>query len=417
MAALTAGRRYNHAACGASRLVCRSWARAWGPAQLTALRVNGEADQMPAEWAERVPNLEFLDCSGWRYSYSLSDVRHLVPPLQTLTGITSLDLSLCEAVTDRVLATLTSLTGLTDLNLSQCSPLPDYGLTALRGLTRLTRLNLMQYGIDFDEWRDDRLLTFLPCLTNLTDLQLSACGGVTEEGLMALQPLKYLAVLDLSNCLVEDDWLTALRPLKQLGTLNLAACPRITGRGLHALQSVRTLDLSESGVLEDGLSELQSMTGLTCLHLSAVKLSQNFSCDEYVGLLQPLTGLTCLNISSWQLTQAGLRNLQTLTSLTCLDLTACGLSDSDMVPVQQLTRLTSLRLSCNRLTESGLASLTSLPGLISLDYPANDGSNLSTSVIDLGPHPPELCSLKSLASLNTTCACQEGSSIPSLLIY
>jgi len=88
-----------------------------------------------------------------------------------------------------------------------------------------------------------------------------------------------------------------------------------------------------------------------------------------------------------------------------------------MVPVQQLTRLTSLRLSCNRLTESGLASLTSLPGLISLDYPANDGSNLSTSVIDLGPHPPELCSLKSLASLNTTCACQEGSSIPSLLIY
>lgn len=402
MAALVSGRRLDSGACGASRLVCRSWARAWGPANLTALRVQGEADQMPADWYQRAPNLVSLDLSGWRYSYSLSDERHLVPPLQRLTGLTRLDLSLCEAVTERVLETLRPLTGLTDLNLSQCSPLPDYGLTALRGLTGLTSLNLMQYGIDFDEWDDDRLHTFLPYMTNLTDLQLSACGGVTEEGLMALQPLKSLTALDLSNSLLEDEWLTALRPLSQLAALNLADCPLVTGKGLASLQSLKTLDVSDTGLSEEGLFELRSLEGLTCLHLSHIKLCQG-SCDNRIETLRPLTGLTCLNISSWQLTGVGLAGLRRFNNLTCLDLTACGLLDSDLVALQRLTTLTSLRLSCNLLTPQGLAALRPLTSLISLEY-----DNWATGV---EAQPPELQSLPNLTNLDHSCACQQGSSV------
>ena len=72
-----------------------------------------------------------------RVSFGGQDITG-IPDLSFLTGLTSLNLSKCGALTD--VSGLSGLTGLTSLNLSSCEALTD--VSVLSGLTGLTSLNL-----------------------------------------------------------------------------------------------------------------------------------------------------------------------------------------------------------------------------------------------------------------------------------
>ena len=105
-----------------------------------------------------------------RVSFGGQDITG-IPDLSFLTGLTSLNLSKCGALTD--VSGLSGLTGLTSLNLISCGALTD--VSGLSGLTRLTSLNLTACEALTD-------VSVLSGLTGLTSLNLSECPYVDHPG-------------------------------------------------------------------------------------------------------------------------------------------------------------------------------------------------------------------------------------------
>jgi hypothetical protein len=100
---------------------------------------------------------------------------------------------------DKWLRALAGLTALTDLNLTECREVSNNGLRALAGLTALTSLNLCQTTgarLRVAGTRDkvsDYGLRSLAGLTALTSLDLAWCCQVSDNGLQSLAGLTALA--------------------------------------------------------------------------------------------------------------------------------------------------------------------------------------------------------------------------------
>jgi hypothetical protein len=171
----------------------------------------------------------------------------------------------------------------------------------------------------------------LQYLTNLTTLDLSDCGQVSD--LSPLATLTQLTALDLSSCEQVSD-LSPLGKLTQLAWLHLSGCKQVSN-----------------------LSPLGKLTQLTDLDLSGCKQVSDLS---PLGKLTRLTGLDlrgCEQVND-------LSPLATLTQMAALDLSSCG-QVSDLSPLATLTQLSSLSLSgCGRVSDlSPLATLTRLSQL------------------------------------------------------
>lgn len=104
----------------------------------------------------------------------------LVRQVETLPGLTALNLSENRNITDAGLAALKVLPGLTFLNLSSCS-LTSTGLDALRSLPRLKHLNL-----SYCNRLTDAALKPLRSLNALEYLDLQGCVKITNGGVARL---------------------------------------------------------------------------------------------------------------------------------------------------------------------------------------------------------------------------------------
>lgn len=104
-------------------------------------------------------------------------------------------------------------------------------------------------------------------LTGTTAVNLQGRNWVTDRHLMILGYLTSLTWLDLSETGISDEGIKYLSKLGRLRTLNLCGT-RVTDAGLGGLRSLRCLehlDVSGTAVTDDGLSELSGIVSIRAL--------------------------------------------------------------------------------------------------------------------------------------------------------
>jgi hypothetical protein len=201
-----------------------------------------------------------------------------------LTNLTSLDMPWCVKVTNTGLKALTPLTKLANLNISGCQLITEQGVKCLSAFTNLERLSLLNMGYS------------KVCVTDAALEQLA--------GLSKLRSLN-LGSMQLSNKLVTDDSVRLIaqshRELTQLGLMSLD----ISDAGVAQLAQLAKLQVcsqGRSGVLAAGfLYVCQAARYHHATHVSqalqcagGVLLLASDSCAEPKKHLQLFVG-TCLH--------------------------------------------------------------------------------------------------------------------------
>ena len=128
------------------------------------------------------------------------------------------------------------------------------------------------------------------------------------------------------------------------------------------LESLKVLDLRETGITDDGLKSLNNLTNLERLNLVGTPVS-----DEGLAALVPLSGLKTLLLSSTSVTDEGLEHVAKLTNLERLNLIGTTITDEGLKHIARLEHLTSLSLGGRGITDKGLETLAGLKHLERLD--------------------------------------------------
>ena len=261
-----------------------------------------------------------------------------------------LKLEFDQKMTDEALQTLT---GLTELDLSQHTRITALGLAPLHQLRRLamnhvewSHAELMQLPLALTSltWSYSQCLcdTSIRRLTNLTHLDLSCSDHIiTGE---ALGSLPFLTSLDMSYCQGYD---INFAHLTSVTTLDLTST-ETTYRGLAEMPCLTALEIPDNVWMTD--SVLAGLTGLRSLSMPMGGVDFN-----------RLTGLTSLCVHGGQ-REGHVLALDQLVNLEQLTLHhRCRL---DVKSARNLTRLTWLKLSQGMcIDEAALASLTGLSTL------------------------------------------------------
>lgn len=221
----------------------------------------------PRAWKElgRLQNLRVLRVSG-RLSLAPSGNEEL-SFLRTMPQLESLDLGLCEDLTDQNLASLRYLTCLRRLTLDWCSLLTDdstHSIASVRGLTFLG---------------------------------LSRCNGFTDMGLRFLfTNLRSLRVLEAHCTHMGDDASTALASLNQLQKLDICWCHQVTDIGISWISQAPTLshlDINGCHQLTD--ASVKALTRAKLVHLDLHGLNQ--LTDAVVQHIAKMKTLKFVNLS------------------------------------------------------------------------------------------------------------------------
>lgn len=301
-----------------------------------------------------IPDLESLNLSG---CYNITDAGLGQALLHRLLTVHELNLSLCKQITDYSLSRIAiylknlrvlhlggcsvitnaglfvisyGLVKLKSLDLRSCRDLSDQGIAHLAGLgdevTHQGNLALEHLCLQDCQKLTDQALRYISIgLKNLTKVNLSFCGGVTDAG------LQYLA------------------KMPSLRKINLASCDQVTDAGLAHLarggSRITSLDVSFCDKIGDwGLSCLAGgLFNLECLSLSACNISDN----GISHIVQTMHGLTTLNIGQChRITDRGLNLIaDNLKKLSRMDLYGCTqISAKGLERIMQLPSLSSLNL-------------------------------------------------------------------------
>jgi Leucine-rich repeat (LRR) protein len=175
---------------------------------------------------------------------------------------------------DESLQPVAALTGLTTLVVDG-DQITDAGLKSLAPLKELTWLTLNGrarglHGSGFEA---------LTGLTNLRTLELVG-SGLVDDGARRIGRLTGLERLDLHDTWISRNGLTELAGLKNLRTLNLAHCRRLQGddfAALGELSALQHVDLSQCRITDasfDKLAEtLKKLKSLRTLNLTGTSVS------------------------------------------------------------------------------------------------------------------------------------------------
>ena len=162
---------------------------------------------------------------------------------------------------DDAMPIIASMKTLEVLDVGRDPKLHARSLVYLRSLKNLKTLRLRG-----DEFSDDDL----KYISNLASLELLELKYVpiNGRGLIHLKNLSHLRKLDLGFTNIRNENLVYLRDLKALEELCLYNT-KVSDSGMPNLNftSIKTLDISGSGVSADGILKLKSMSGLRKLYL------------------------------------------------------------------------------------------------------------------------------------------------------
>ena len=256
-----------------------------------------------------LPRLRAIGC----VSPDMSNVS--VETLSTLPGLEKLALRGCRHISD--CSPLARLTNLAHLDLS------NTGVTdgCVRPLTALVRLEYLSLS-SCHELHDDTVVALVRAMPSLRVLDVSHCYGLTDGVLPGLAGCA-LEELNLYGCRgIDVNGRSSLSGFTCLQQLNLGRTRTSTPclRALSTLGSLRTLNLKECDVKDDGLHHLSGMTQLQGLDTCALQLT-----EAGLGSLAALKNLRYLTLRNTViLTVSSLGALLTsLPSLVYLNLVGC----------------------------------------------------------------------------------------------
>ncbi|KAM3273069.1 hypothetical protein ACQJBY_042836 [Aegilops geniculata] len=283
-------------------------------------------------------------------------------------SLQSVDVSRCDHVTSQGLASL--IDGHSFLQkLYAADSLHEIGQDFLSKLVTL-KATLTVLRLDGFEVSSSLLSAIGEGCTNLVEIGLSKCNGVTDEGISSLVACcSYLRTIDLTCCnLVTNNSLDSIADnCKLLECLRLESCSSINEKGLERIASccpnLKEIDLTDCGVNDEGIGISSVVTG--CKSLVELDLKRCYSVDDsgLWALARYALNLRQLTISYCQVTGLGLCHL--LSSLRCLqDVKMVHLS---WVSIEGFEM--ALRAACGRLKKlkilSGLKTVLS-PDLLQL---------------------------------------------------
>ncbi|VAI28539.1 unnamed protein product [Triticum turgidum subsp. durum] len=283
-------------------------------------------------------------------------------------SLQSVDVSRCDHVTSQGLASL--IDGHSFLQkLYAADSLHEIGQHFLSKLVTL-KATLTVLRLDGFEVSCSLLSAIGEGCTNLVEIGLSKCNGVTDEGISSLVACcSYLRTIDLTCCnLVTNNSLDSIADnCKLLECLRLESCSSINEKGLERIASccpnLKEIDLTDCGVNDEGIGISSVVIG--CKSLVELDLKRCYSVDDsgLWALARYALNLRQLTISYCQVTGLGLCHL--LSSLRCLqDVKMVHLS---WVSIEGFEM--ALRAACGRLKKlkilSGLKTVLS-PDLLQL---------------------------------------------------
>ncbi|KAI4987546.1 hypothetical protein ZWY2020_020346 [Hordeum vulgare] len=302
------------------------------------------------------------------------DISYLKVSNEGSNSLQSVDVSRCNHVTSQGLASL--IDGHSFLQkLNAADSLHEIGQNFLSKLVTL-KATLTVLRLDGFEVSSSLLSAIGEGCTNLVEIGLSKCNGVTDEGISSLVArCSYLRKIDLTCCnLVTNDSLDSIADnCKMLECLRLESCSSINEKGLERIASccpnLKEIDLTDCGVNDEALHHLAKCSELLILKLG---LSSSIS-DKGLGFISSKCGklieLDLYRCSS--ITDDGLAALANgCKKIKLLNLCYCNkITDSGLSHLGALEELTNLELRCLvRITGIGISSVViGCKSLVELD--------------------------------------------------
>ncbi|HUY33298.1 MAG TPA: hypothetical protein VMV69_11005 [Pirellulales bacterium] len=196
----------------------------------------------------------------------------------------------------------------------------------------------------------------------LRSLVLRRCKKVTDNGLSHVSHLPKLTHLDISDTGITDNGGRLLGGLTSLQSLH-AANTRIsdeTLKSISSLPNIQVLDLTGTLVSDKGIKHLSKLITLTGLDLEGTKIT-----GTGVKQLAPLKQLRYLNLASTAVGDDEMQILNDLTHLTSLLLAGTQITDRTVQQMQHL-KLLSLSVWGTKVTGACVGSLSKQQNLMTL---------------------------------------------------
>jgi Leucine-rich repeat (LRR) protein len=279
----------------------------------------------------------------------------------------SLDLSCCRPslITDSLAMRISLLDNLRRVNLSLCDKLTDLVVAALPKSTQSVEL-------DSCNLLTDGCLEHSSKLPELSSVSVSGCALLQEWRLLTL--CHQLEELDLSGCTqLLDANLLALSCLKTLTKLSIGGCTSLTDAGLAEIPNLpmlKSFSATNCEALTDrSLAQLANVKGLTALNLQGSHRITDATPLAFGGSLMELQGIDLSSCSS--LTDTGIVALGRLRRLGGVDLGRCTrLTDASIKSLAaNLSCLTYLSVAgCALITDLAVDALLQVAGLTALDF-------------------------------------------------
>ncbi|MCA9169973.1 MAG: hypothetical protein KDB23_19995 [Planctomycetales bacterium] len=181
-----------------------------------------------------------------------------------------------------------------------------------------------------------------------------------------LQNLPDVRGVNLTDTAVTNEGLSNFRNLKQLTGVNLPTsypqvARQITDEGIgyfSELTEIRAFDLDHTSMTDSGLERLKNLTKLHTLSLNETKIT-----DQGLAYLNNMRELVYLSLGWTRVTSAGMRHLQSLTSIEQLLLNDTLVTDDSLQHFKNMSKLSNLALNGCPITDNALPALYSLPSL------------------------------------------------------
>lgn len=198
-------------------------------------------------------------------------------------------------------------------------------------------------------------------LTNLESISIKCSEDVGNETLKSMKNLKRLVELDVSMSGVTDDGIAHIQHLPYVSFLGMAG-GKLTNKSLKhvsALKELRYIDFPQS-LKDEDLRHLQDLVKLRNLRLGNVT-------DEGMSWVARLNSVRSLDFSRSKITDKTLAILSNYAKLKELNLSGTDITDLGLTHIGKLTKLQMINLSNTEVSDIGLASISNLINLKSID--------------------------------------------------
>ncbi|KAL9398900.1 hypothetical protein Peur_007861 [Populus x canadensis] len=276
-------------------------------------------------------------------------------------SLKALDMSSCQNISHVGLSSLTSgAEGLQQLTLGYGSPVTLALANSLRSLSMLQSVKL-----DGCPVTSAGLKAIGNWCISLSELSLSKCLGVTDEGLSSLVTKhKDLKKLDITCCRKITDVSIAYitSSCTNLTSLRMESCTLVPSEAFvfigQQCQFLEELDLTDNEIDDKGLKSISKCSKLSslkigiCLNISDKGLSHiGMKCSKLADLdLYRSPGITDLGILA---ICQGCSGLEMINISYCMDIT-----DSSLLALSKCSRLNTFESrGCPLITSSGLAAI------------------------------------------------------------